>query len=104
MSLSSFCLTSSPFTIFSMLLRSLGEVAASGLGESVLGLGGGDIEPALALPEGELLRLLVCELGVTVSKALPNGDELTPELLGSVYGVNLWPPLRWLCSGEVGER
>lgn len=66
-----------------MLFRSLGEDAVSGLGLSVLGLIGGDNDPPLALPDGELLKLLVCELGVTVSKALPKGEELT-VVLGSV--------------------
>lgn len=68
-----------------MLFKSLGELAASGLGDAVLGLSGGDKDPPLILPDGELLRLLVWELGVTVSKALPKGEELTPELeLGRV--------------------
>lgn len=103
--ISSVCLTSKPFTIFSMLFKSLGELAASGLGDAVFGLSGGDSDPPLILPEGELLKLLVWELGVTVSKALPRGEELTPELeLGRVYGVNLWPPFRWLCMGEVGDK
>lgn len=90
-----------------MLFRSLGDDAVSGLGLSVLGrIGGGDSEPPRPpFPDGELLRLLVCELGVTVSKAEPNGDELTVWFeLGNVYGVNRWPPFRWLCIGDVGDR
>lgn len=78
--MSSVCLTSKPFTIFSILFKSLGDEAVSGLGDSVLGLMGGDNELPLAFPEGELLKLLVCELGVTVSKALPSGEEPTPAL------------------------
>lgn len=77
-------LTSNPFTIFSILLRSLGDDAVSGFGETVSGLTGGEVEVARTFPEGELLRLLVWELGVTVSNALPNGDEP-----GRVYGANL---------------
>lgn len=61
-----------------MLFKSLGDPAVSGLGEVVFGLKGGESELPLSFPEGELLKLLVCELGVTVSKALPNGEELTP--------------------------
>lgn len=58
-----------------MLFKSLGdEAAVSPLGDPVLGLIGGDTFP----PEGELLKLLVCELGVTVSKALPSGEPPTP--------------------------
>lgn len=80
-----------------MLFRSDGELAVSGLGDVVLGLSGGDKELPRSLPEGELLRLLVCEPGVTVSKALPNGEELTPVVeLGRVYGVNRCPPFKWL--------
>lgn len=74
---SSFCLTSKPFTIFSILFKSLGELAVSGFGDVVLGLKGGDSEVPLIFPDGELLRLL----GVTVSKALPNGEELTPDVV-----------------------
>lgn len=85
-----------------MLLRSFGLCeAASGFGEAVPGLSGGDSDASCAFPAGELLRLL-CEPGVTVSKALPNGDDPT-VLFGSVYGANLCPPLlSWWCSGELG--
>lgn len=83
--MSSLCFTSKPLTIFSILFKSLGELAASGLGDVVLGLNGGERELPRIFPEGELLRLLVWELGVTVSKALPRGEELTPVLeLGKV--------------------
>lgn len=78
----SVCFTSKPFTIFSMLFKSLGEFAVSGFGETVLGLNGGETELPLAFPEGELLKLRVCELGVTVSNALPSGEE--PTGLGNV--------------------
>lgn len=68
LSRSSTVFTSSPFTIFSMLFKSLGE---AGLGEAVLGRTGGDTEPPRTFPpDGEELRLRVCP-GVTVSKALP---------------------------------
>lgn len=70
-----------------MLFKSLGEEAVSGLGDVVFGRTGcGDIDPPLTFPEdGELLRLLVWEPGVTVSKALPIGEEFIPELeVGSV--------------------
>lgn len=87
---SSFCLTSRPFTIFSMLFKSLGELAVSGFGDEVFGLKGGDSDDPRIFPDGELLKLLVCELGVTVSNALPRGEELTPCVaFGKVYGVNL---------------
>lgn len=73
-----------------MLFKSLGELAVSGFGDALLGLKGGEIEPPLIFPDGELLKLLVCELGVTVSNALPRGEELTPDVVfGNVYGVNL---------------
>lgn len=60
-----------------MFFKSLGDVAASGLGEVVRGRTGGDAagdSPAVALRsllDGELLRLRVCDPGVTVSNALP---------------------------------
>lgn len=78
-------------TIFSILLRSLGDDAAfsGGFGEVVLGLNGGDSDSCVVLPAGELDKLL-CEPGVTVSNALPKGDEPT-VLFGSVYGAKRCP-------------
>lgn len=66
-----------------MLLRSLGEDAVSGLGDALLARPVGDVDPALNLPDGELLRLRVCDPGVTVSKALPSGEDPTALLPGS---------------------
>lgn len=66
------------------------------MGEVVLGRAGGDTDPDRPFPDGELLKLLECAPGFTVSNALPKpGDVATPEELfefGKVYGVNLCPP------------
>jgi hypothetical protein len=69
-----------------MLLRSLGEVAASGLGESVLGLGGGDIEPGSGLARGRVAQTPRVRAGGDRLEGAAQRRRTHPRVVGQRVG------------------